>query len=128
LAFAMGEKGFDPRKPARDGARTDPLGPSRGQEGAEIGGAQGFEVVERQRAAKMARKEGEELVEVAAIGLDGLGRDAAHRCEVAAPVRDGPGERGVDGEGCVGHVLNASEKVLPSAKAATISRIASLPY
>src|SRR5690606_26091817 len=103
------------------------LCPPRGHKGAEIGGAQGFEVVERQRAAEMGREEGEELVEVAAIGLDGFRRDAADRGEVAAPVGDGSGERLVDGKGGVGHGTRLAEKVLPSAKAATISRIAALP-
>ena len=49
----------------------------------------GFEIGERRRAAQMALQELEKLAEIAAIGLDRLGRGPQFAFEIAQPIGGG---------------------------------------
>ena len=74
-----------------------------GEEGAEIGRAQGFEIGKSYRPAQMRSQKDDELVEIAPIGLDRRRREAAERGKFGQPLAAQGGEGWGKGEGAVGH-------------------------
>ena len=89
LAFAVAfeEAGERARagERAHQRAAADPVGAPRRHEGAHVGRRERASCSQRRLAAQMPGQEGEELRDVALIGLDGLGRHAPLAGEMREP-------------------------------------------
>ena len=80
------------------GTGTPGVAPA-GEEGANVGGAQLLQRLRRHRAAAMTGEKAQELRQVAAISLDGVGGQPADRAEVALPSGEMPADGRVGGKG-----------------------------
>ena len=76
------------RERARQAAAADTLRPARGEEGAHVARGERVEMGERRQAVQLRGEEGEELAEVAAIGLGGIDGELALDREISMPRLD----------------------------------------
>ena len=85
LAFEEAKEALDGAEAARQRARLDAVLAAPRHEGAEVGRHAARQHRDAHRAAGMRAEEIEELAEVARVGLERFGREAAHAAEVALP-------------------------------------------
>ena len=100
MALALEEAGKGPRR--RQGphqrAGLQPVGPARGQEGPDVAGRDGSDVVQPRRLAEMAGQEAQEGGDVAVIGLHRLGAHAPLDGKIGQPLHLGGGKVGGSNE------------------------------
>src|SRR5690606_27722024 len=103
-------------------ARPQALAAPLRHEGAHIGAAQPLERIERYRAAGMAGEELQELIEIAAIGVERIGGQPAHRAEFALPGTDPGADKLVGGKSGIDHGSNFGLQSKPELNAADPDR------
>jgi hypothetical protein len=94
LALEEPDQRADPGDAPRQRARAGAVVPPCRHEGADVGGGKLAEFRQPRRAAKVAGQEAEEVLGVAAVGLDRLRREAALAGQMLAPALHRLGEVG----------------------------------
>ncbi len=90
-------------KAAADGAGRGAAHAAPRQEGADVLGLQGGEVVEGRRIAEMTGEEDAELADVALVGIERVGGEPPLARQVGEPAADAAGKVGLHDQDRIGH-------------------------